>query len=74
MATQVTEKPRVNMTGAFAAGLFTLFIIGLIIGLPVFLWFIWAAMVVGYLVATHDIRRVRALNDPRNQKPRPWHR
>lgn len=69
MATQTTEKPKVNLTGAFAAGLFTLFLIGLIIGLPVFMWFIWLASVVGYLVATKEIRRVRSLTDPRNERP-----
>lgn len=69
MTMQTTESPRVNVRGGIAAALFALFIIGLIIGLPVFLWFLWLASVVGYLVATKDIRRERSLHDTRNERP-----
>lgn len=66
-----TEKPQVRIAQAIAAGLFVLFLIGLAVGLPVIVWMLWLASVVGYLVATREIRAARAAKDPRNQ--RPWH-
>jgi hypothetical protein len=69
---QTTEKPNVKVSDGIAAALVFLFIVGLFLGLPVFAWVLWLTLVIGFLIATREIRAHRAAHDPRNV--RPWQR
>jgi hypothetical protein len=66
---QTTHRP--NTVGGIFAFLIFLFLFGLFIGLPVFVWVILVGAFIGLWVATGDQRKAEKENLP-PQNDRPW--
>lgn len=67
------EHPKSDVAVGVFAGLIVLLLVGVFVGLPVFVWALLIAAFVGLFVATADRRAVERAHRVPTQR-RPWHK